>query len=192
MLTNFHSSISPLVRGSLFYITYWGAVAIYAPFLNVYFRQLGFSGRQIGVLALLSPLLTLFLAMPLSALADRRRWRVRLLIGMLGGYALVLFWANFAQTFTVWVPLMITMALFLSPIASLADSLIARMAIRHNLNYGTMRLWGSFGFAVISIICGVIWERLGFGVMFMVASLSFVPVLFFATMLVLYLKFATS
>jgi PPP family 3-phenylpropionic acid transporter len=65
----------------------------------------------------------------------------------------------------------------------IADSLIARMSARHGLNYGSMRLWGSFGFATVAIACGALWQQIGFAPMFGLASLMFIPVIWYATFL---------
>jgi PPP family 3-phenylpropionic acid transporter len=69
------------------------------------------------------------------------------------------------------------MAFFFSPVMSLADSLVARMALRNNLNYGSMRMWGSFGFASAALVFGIIWGRVGFKPMFAVSSLILLPLI---------------
>ncbi len=177
-----HSTFSPLKRGALFYLGFWGVMGMFAPFLNVYFRQvLGFSGRQIGFLSIFFPLMTLVIAMPVSHLADRRNWRVAILTFAVAGFGLSLLLGWFPQRFRVWGVLMCGLALFFGPIIPLADSLIARMAIRHDLNYGSMRLCGSLSFAITATICGILWEYTGFSAMFLLAGLSFFPVALLAS-----------
>jgi len=183
-IATFRNSMSPLFRGSLFYLTFWGMVGSFMPFLNVYFTtQLGFTGRQIGLISTFGPLMMVICAMPVSALADRHRWRIRISTFALTIYGMLLLIAPLPQTFMVWVILMLAMSVVFSPVIPIADSVIARMAVRHQLNYGTMRLWGSFGFAVMSISCGAMWDRFGFWAMFTVASISVLPVLVFVSML---------
>jgi MFS transporter, PPP family, 3-phenylpropionic acid transporter len=182
-LQPFRASFPPLYRGSLYYLAFWGGVGVYMPFINVYFVQLGLSGRQIGLLAMLFPLMTLLFAMPLSALADRRRWRIPILKSALLAFALTFFLLGRPTTFTALVPLMLLLALFFSPIISVSDTLIAGMAARHRLNYGAMRMWGSFAFASMAVVCGILWQRLGFSLMFTATSLLFIPVIWFAHLL---------
>lgn len=180
----FRSTSSPLVRGSLFYLGFWGMVGCFMPFINVYYaNQLKFTGLEIGFIAIFGPLMTVICAMPVSALADRRRWRIKILTVSLIIYGVLLIIAPISQTFKAWVILGLAMAAVFSPVIPIADSMIARMSTRHGLNYGTMRLWGSFGFAVMSISCGYVWEQLGFWAMFAVASLAILPILFFVSML---------
>jgi PPP family 3-phenylpropionic acid transporter len=175
---------SPLKRGSMFYLGFFGVVGMVLPFMNLYFRQeLGFSGRQIGILAVFPPLMTLLIGIPVASLADRRRWRVPLLTGAVIGFGLVLVLCVFPHTFIAWAALRLAMALFIGPLLPLADSLIARMSIRHHLNYGSMRLWGSIGFALSAVGGGVLWEQIGFGAMFIIAGVSLLPVLLFASRL---------
>lgn len=180
----FQNSLSPRKRGSLFYLGFFGVIGMFLPFINVYFRQdLGFSGRQIGILSLFPPLMTFLVAIPVASLADRRHWRVPLLIGTIGGFGFVLLLAAFPSTFVVWIGLRLLMAFSICPAFPLADSMIARMSSRYRLNYGSMRLWGSLSFALAAIGCGTLWEHLGFRTMFVVAGLSFFPVMFFASRL---------
>lgn len=175
--------LSPAYRGALFYLGYWGIAGVYFPFVNVYFSRLGLSGREIGILAALLPLMTFVIGPPLSALADRRRWRVRLLAMSLLGLAVTLTLLALPRTFAGLVPLMLLLAVFRGPITSLADSLIVRMAARHRLDYGRIRLWGSLSFAVITTACGALWQRVGFAPMFVVAGVLFLPVAVCAAML---------
>jgi PPP family 3-phenylpropionic acid transporter len=180
---SFSISLSPLGRGSLYYLGFWGSMGVFMPFINVHFADLGLNGRQIGLLAALVPLMTLVYAPPLSALADRRRWRVPLLKRLIIGFVLTFFLLGFARTFVALALLMALLALFLSPLVPLADSLIARMSVRYGLNYGSMRLWGSFGFAAMAISCGALWQRVGFGPMFILTSLLFLPLVWLANLL---------
>jgi MFS family permease len=176
-------SLSPISRGALYYLGFWGGVGVFMPFINVYFADLGLNGRQIGLLTALSPLMALVYAPPLSALADRRGWRVRLLRRLIVGFVITFFLIGFARTFVSLALLMALLALFFSPIIPIADGLVARMSVRHRLNYGSMRLWGSFGFAAMAISCGALWQQVGFKPMFLLTSLVFLPLIWLAGLL---------
>lgn len=183
-LLNRTKYLSPLKRGSLFYLTFFGVIGMFLPFLNLYYRQeLGFSGRQIALLAMLPPIIMLTVAVPLASLADRRSWRIPIVMIMLLGGSIMMVVAQYSQTFLAWILVRFGMALFLSPTMPLADSLIARMSSRHDLNYGTMRLCGSISFALAAFACGMLWERFGFRVMFFAVAVALLPALFFASRL---------
>jgi PPP family 3-phenylpropionic acid transporter len=176
-------SLRPSTRGSLYYLAYWGVTGVYFPFTNVYFARLGLSGGEIGLLAALMPTLALIVAPALAGLADQRGWRVRLLALALAGTGLALLLLSFPRSFLALAPLMALLALFRSPAGPIGDSLVARMAARHRLDFCAMRLWGSLGFAAMAIACGALWQWVGYTPMFVLAGLLFLPVALCATLL---------
>ncbi len=175
------ASLSPLRRGALYYFGYLGVLGLFLPFLNLYFRQeLGFSGRQIGLLAIFAPFMTLLFAIPVASLADRRRWRIRLLTIAISGFGTMMFLNSIPHTFVLMALLWLITTATMSPIMPLSDSLIVRMSLRHKLNFGSMRLWGSCGFAIASAIGGTLWGVLGFSMMFTTTGISLLLVLVLA------------
>ena len=176
-------TLKPARRGSIYYLAYWAAIGIYNPFTNVYFANLGLSGREIGLLSALLPLMTLTVAPALAGLADRRGWRVRILALALVGMGIALMLLSLPRSFLVLAPIMALLALARSPIGPVADSLVARMAVRYRLNFGGTRLWGSFGFAMVAVASGALWQRVGYSFMFALAGLAFLPVALCAQLL---------
>ncbi len=172
--------VRPATIGSAYYGFFWPMVALYAPYFNVYLLERGFSGTQIGVLSAVFPLFAFGVAPSLSSLADRRGWRLRLLQVSLVGWAAVLILYRFPTSFAVFLLLVIVESVMRSPSLPIADGVIARMATRHRLNYGDMRLWGSFGFAAVSILSGMAWQRVGYSNMFLAAAVAVLPALFVA------------
>ncbi|MCB8977064.1 MAG: MFS transporter [Ardenticatenaceae bacterium] len=168
----------PAMIGSAYYGFFWPMVALYAPYFNVYLLSLGFSGTQIGILSTVFPLFAFGVAPSLSALADRHGWRRRLLQISLVGWAIVLLLYRFPTSFVPMLLLVILESALRSPGLPIADGLIARMAIRHKLNFGEMRLWGSLGFAAVSIISGLVWAQTGYSAMFVAAAVAMLPPLF--------------
>ncbi len=67
------STDHPLVAAKTFYFFFFAAMASFAPFLTLYFEQIGLTGRQIGLLVGISPLVTLFSAPLFGGLADLTR-----------------------------------------------------------------------------------------------------------------------
>ncbi len=180
----FQTRLRPVTRGALFYFGFFGAMGMSLPFLTVYFRQdLGFSGRQIGILSLVSPLMMMLVAIPVASLADHRGWRVSLLqVGILG-LGIMLMVAMFPRSFLLWIGCRSIMALFAGPALPLADSMIARIALTQKLNYGSMRLWGSLSFAAMAAGCGIVWEQVGLRLMLPLTGLAFLFVILSAGLL---------
>src|SRR5579872_965010 len=162
--------LKPGTRASLVYLAFYFSMASYLPFLAVYFHTLGLSGWQVGVLSALMPTMSFLIVPPLAILADRRGWRVRLLLACVGGTAVSLILLMLPVGFIALLPLMAVFAVFYSPIAPLADTSIVGMAARHDLNYGGMRLFGSLGFAVSAALFGAVWQYAGYRAMFAVGA----------------------
>jgi len=172
---------SPYWRAAFFYFSLWAIIGCQMPFFNVYFARLGFSGLQIGILSAAFPLMTLFVGPALSLLADRRHWQKRMLLISIGGTGALLILFIFPRTFAPLLVLVLVRAVLFSPMMSIGDGLVARMAARHHLDFGKLRLWGSLSFAVAALVCGALWERWGFQAMFIVTSVLTLPVLWAAT-----------
>ncbi|MCA9996399.1 MAG: MFS transporter [Anaerolineales bacterium] len=164
---------SPMWRGALFYFTLFGGVGSIVPFINVYFTQMGLNGRQIGILATFLPLFTVAASPFVSALADSRNLRRRILQLLAVLYAIAIFLLGFTRTFVAIVPFFIVQAFAAGCIQPLGDGVVTSMARRYRLNFGQMRLWGSIGVAATGIAFGALWQRVGFGSMFLTASLIF-------------------
>jgi MFS family permease len=163
----------PTAQGGLFYLSYYGAVAAYMPFLSVFYAQQGLSGSEIGWLAGVGPLVGLLGAPALAALADRHGWQVRMLTLGLAGMALCLLALPLFRSFLWLLVVVALLAVVSSPVLSIADGLIAQMAARRALNYGQMRLWGSVSWVVLPPLGGALWQEVGLAWMFPLASVLF-------------------
>ncbi len=142
----------------------------------MYFTKLGLDGRQIGLLAMLTPLFQTFFTPFYSGLADRRGRRVLMLAIALVGSGLAYLLLGLPQTFLAILVVMILVAMFTSPTTSLGDGLVARMASRHGVDFGRMRLGGSIGYAVVSISMGMLWQRTGYRLLFPIAMVFYLIV----------------
>ncbi len=168
---------NPRMIGSLFYFSFWATVGSYGPFVNVYFAQLGLTGLHIGVISACSSLMAFLVGPPLAMLADRRRWQKSMLLFSLGSTAALMPLFIFPRAFLPIFLIALLRAALMSPMMPLADGLVARMATRHRIDYGQLRLWGSLSFAVAAIGCGALWERFGWPAMFITGALLMLPVM---------------
>ena len=182
-MKHLRQTISPGLRGALFYSIYWGVVGMYEPFVTVHFMQLGFSGQQIGWLASIFPLCTFLITPVVSRLADRANRRILTLAIACMGYGVALIFLPLPVTFMSVLPMFALVMAFRSPLTPLADSLIARMAELRQLDFGSMRLWGSVVFTVTSLSMGWLWGQTGFSTMFLVSGIAFFLVMLAAFLL---------
>jgi MFS transporter, PPP family, 3-phenylpropionic acid transporter len=185
-MNQIRQKIHPGLRGAIFYAIYWGVVGMFDPFFTVYFLRQGLNATQIGWLAAVLPLCTVIIAPLVSRLADATGRRIMLLVlACLGfGAALTLpVLPGFNPTFAVVLGFVALVAVFRSPTISLADSLVAQMALRHALDFGSMRLWGSIVFTITASGLGLLWERTGFSTMFLASGLAYLLVVLAALLL---------
>lgn len=152
----------PLRNARLFYFFYFGGFATVAPFLTVYYEQSGLSGRQIGILTAIPPLVSLVAGPVWAGLADAsRRHRLLLLLALAGVIATVFAFTRTAS-FAGFLPVVFTYALFTAPIVPLVDSTVMELLGSAGRSYGRQRLWGTVGWGITAPIVGRVSDRLGF------------------------------
>jgi PPP family 3-phenylpropionic acid transporter len=124
-----------------------------SPFIVLYFRGLGFTGAQIGLLTSITPLITLFSAPLWTGLADVTR-RHRLIVGLalLVGVVMMLLF----PLLDAFAPVLLVSVLFnafFSPVSSFADSAIMVMLADEKEMYGRVRLGGTIGYGLTVPTC---------------------------------------
>jgi len=166
-----------LTHTRLFYLLYFGAVGCIFPYLNLYYRRIGLSGLQIGILSAL-PALVAPLASPLwGILADSRSLHRTLLGVAVAGTIVPVLLLSVGSTMSWLIPVTLIYAFFYGPIGPLIDSTALEVAEGAQRSYGELRAWGTIGFIFSTWALGRIMERTGlrslfFGyAVFMVATL---------------------
>src|SRR4051812_1334028 len=82
----------------LFYFCNFAAMAAIMPFLALYYKQVGLTGREIGLVASLSPLVSLLAAPLWGGLADATQQHRRLLFLAISGFLAAVLALSFAHT----------------------------------------------------------------------------------------------
>ena len=144
-----------------FYFLYFAALSALMPFFVLFYQRLGFSGAQIGLLTGLPPLITLVAAPVWTGVADAKRWHklvmgVGITVAVLSAFLLPSF-TSFAVIFTI----IIVFNIFLSPVASLADSATMNMLGDERAMYGRIRLGGTIGWGLFAPIAGAMVQNYG-------------------------------
>lgn len=139
---------------TLYYLFIYGAIGITLPFFPQYLKSLGLTGTEVGMLLAVSPALSL-IAPPLwGQLADRTGRPGLVLLAVTGGssacFAVFLLVKSFTAVFFVFL----AYGAFNSAISTLIDSMTLRHIARTGGSYSRIRLWGSIGFASVSLAFG--------------------------------------
>lgn len=144
-----------------FYFLLFASFAFVAPFIVLYYQELGFTGTQIGVLTGIVPLITLFSAPLWTGLADAtNRHRLFMSLGILGG-AIMAFVFPFLIAFVPVFIIAVLLYIFMAPVTPFADSATMFMLADEKEMYSRVRLGGTLGFGIIAFISGLIVQNHG-------------------------------
>jgi len=144
-------------RLRLLYFLYYGGVGAFLPFFAPYLRGLGFSGGQIGLVQMLSPLIAPAAALGWAALADRtgapeRVLRTATSISLLAALLLPLAGSPLAVAAVVAL-----LSLGDRAVVPLLDALtLDHVRTTPGASYGPIRLAGSLGFLGVSLALGLL------------------------------------
>ncbi|WP_246202587.1 MFS transporter [Virgibacillus doumboii] len=144
-------------------------------YLPLYLEFKGLNGTEIGWVLAVGPLASIFSQPFWGYMSDKYKTVKRVLIICIIGLLIssVLF---FQMNGLLAIVLMgAVFYFFTSPIGALGDSMAQRRADVLNISFGTIRTWGSIGFATSTLIVGAILSEIG--VQYMIW-----PYLFFGSM----------
>lgn len=149
-----------------FNLLLFAGFASFAPFIVLFYQQLGFSGAQISLLAGLPPLLTLISSPFWTSIADStRRHKLILTMGLAVMVAVMLAFP-FLKTFASVMLVVLLFNLFAAPMTSFADSATMTMLADEKEMYGRVRLGGTIGWGLAALIAGALIKTYGLNVAF--------------------------
>lgn len=147
-------------------------------FLPLYLKYKGLTGTEIGWVLAIGPLASIFSQPFWGYLSDKYKTvKLMLLICIVG---LLLSSIVFFQMNGL-IAILIAGAIFYffsSPVGALGDSLGQRRANEMGVSFGTIRMWGSIGFATSALLIGEFLSRVG--IQYMI-----IPYLLFGTIALL-------
>jgi PPP family 3-phenylpropionic acid transporter len=144
-----------------FSFLFFASIASVSPFTVLYYRGLGFTGAQIGLLTSITPLITLFSTPLWTGLADvTRRHRLIMGLALLVGVVLMLLF----PLLNAFAPVLLVSVLFnafFAPVSSFADSATMVMLADEKEMYGRVRLGGTIGYGLTAPIAGMLVQNYG-------------------------------
>jgi PPP family 3-phenylpropionic acid transporter len=144
-----------------FNVLNYAAIAFLMPFLVLFYQSLGFNGIQIGVLAGMGPLITLFAAPLWTGTADARRWHRGLMSLAIASAVLLTGIFPFLRTLWPIVLIWVLYSVLSAPITSFVDSATMSMLGEEKEMYGRIRLGGTLGWALAAPLAGVLIQGYG-------------------------------
>lgn len=168
------------IRVKAIYLCLFMAFATWRVFYNVYLDEHGFSGTEIGIInALIQATIVIFV--PLwGVFADKRGVRFTLRITVLLS-AVLFFFLGDILIFKWLVFYILILTVFHHPLGPLTDALAVQLSRTkpERYNYGNLRLWGSLGWAIASLLGGYLFTRIDLRYIFPLVAFFFLINLLF-------------
>lgn len=147
------------LRAFLFF--FHSSAIIIISFLPLYFDDIGLTGSKIGLLLSMGPFAALIFQPLWGYLSDKYQTVKKAIIILLIGVLLTVSILFQTTNFYLLLPFMVLYYSFFSPIGALGDSLAQRTAIQLGISFGSIRTWGSIGFATTGIVGGYTLSVIG-------------------------------
>ncbi|TLS52885.1 MFS transporter [Paenibacillus antri] len=147
------------LRAFMFFM--FGPVALFLPYLPLYLQHYGFTPAEIGWLLTIGPVVAM-LANPVWGFVSDRLQNVKLvlLILMLGSLAASQFLFHLRPFWAVFAAMML-FYFFNTSINPINTTQVFQTIENTPLRFGSFRIWGSLGYAVIVLAAGPVMEALG-------------------------------
>lgn len=153
-------ALSPAAQLGWLYATYFWSHGVAVPYLPVAMKRMGADGVQIGQ-AMAAALVISVVTPPLWGLAADRMGGAGPLIPLCAvGAALGMLGAALGGTSTTFIIGFLMFVVAKAPVSTLLDALTLRLPEVGAARYGTVRRWGSLGFALAAGGVGLIVDRI--------------------------------
>lgn len=144
-----------------FLLFFHSAVTIMNSFLPIYFQHRGLTPMEIGWLLAVGPFAALFSQPFWGYMSDKYKTVKNILLICLSCVivvSIVLF-----QMKSFWSILLLCgiFFTFMAPTGALGDSLTQRVTASAGISFGKVRMWGSIGFAITSLVAGQVFSVIG-------------------------------
>lgn len=150
----------------LLFFFQFAAIGVFYTYLNIYYREAGLSGTQIGTINMFTALIGVAGAVGWGYLADRTGLS-RLFIALGAGIALLIVqFIPLVSSFWAFLGLGGLASLANSAPSTLVDSTILSMLGERRNDYGRYRLGGTIGYILTTLTAGFVFDQTGLKLMF--------------------------
>lgn len=143
-------------------------MATFYPLLGKYYKELNFSGTEIGVLFSAATFTTMLMQPVWGIICDKKERSKDSLLIMQGAIIFIALIFPFVRSYWILFSIIILHFVFQCGLFPILDTIIYKDVY----NFGKIRLWGSLGFASMALFSGKISEIIGINNMFFIYSFS--------------------
>jgi PPP family 3-phenylpropionic acid transporter len=149
---------------NVMYFVVFGSLACFSPFFPVYLQQRNLSYTEIGIALAVNSIIGVVFQPIWGFITDKYFNKRFTLIMTITVSALLVFNFNFSKGFYTIIIITILFTIFQSPIIAVNDAYCYEIIDVHKeIQYGRVRLMGSIGFALTSLVLGSIIKKSGVG-----------------------------
>ena len=163
---------SAWLRLFLINVSFWVACGSCAPFISAYYKRIGLSFTQIGVLLAIGPIFAIFIQPLWAMLSDRtgKRKLLLILLALCTAGAYLLYYLG--ESFAVCLLAVLVVSLFSLALLPLCDALVIDRANAYGFPFARIRIGGTLGYAAMVFGAGMFLEKFD-GAQFAVASVAY-------------------
>lgn len=144
-----------------FMFTIFGTSVLAVSYFPLFYKHLGFSSSQVGILYSLGPLISILSNLFWSMISDRLGTIKKIMIILLGGQLLSVLLLSKASEFSSVIVILSVFYFFYYPVFPLADTLAIKTAQKYGRNFISIRVFGSLGYAFFALTVGYVLRALG-------------------------------
>ena len=169
----------------IFYFFSFGTIGVFFPYTPFYLKSNGFTGAEIGILLACIPLNKIFTTNIWTNFFVKSKNKTLFVISMilLSNFSLFFIW-KYPENFWAALVSILFYSLFRSGVLPLMDTLTMEHVVSKKVSYGQIRMMGSIGFIVGSIITGKLIDLINIS--------FFIPLIFLAGTFVIFPIFMLS
>ncbi len=158
----------------LSYFIFFGTGA-FIPLLTQYLKNIGFSGIQIGTAISFGTLISIF-SQPFWGFLNDKTHKTKEIMGfMLLIISIILAFFPAIRNFYLFAAAFGLYQFFWCGVSPINDSIV----LKSDFEYGSIRQWGAIGFAVAVFVSGLLVDKMGISIIFIVAIAAFIISLLF-------------
>lgn len=143
----------------LLYACVYMADAVYSTFIPVYLDNVGFDEAMIGILLSIGPLIAIMFQPLWGIASDRAKAKNYIIQILLIISAFIILAYRISSNFWYMLFVITAFSVFYIPIKSLTDAIAIELSESTQTQFGRIRLGGSLGYAVMSVIGGILAEK---------------------------------
>ena len=150
---------------SLFFLLFFAGLGLMMPFLSLQFKAVGYNGVQISLLNMLSALAVILTAPQYALIFDRSKDKRLILLISLAIATVTLFLIPYLRAFGAMLVIYTINRVIISSSITASENLSYQVSADKNgeekAAFGSLRMWGSLGFALTALLGGKIFQDYG-------------------------------